>query len=754
VDWVEQEAWIVRNGSGATYVAMEDLAADMTIGSYAAGTWPFKGYIDNLAIFSKELTDVEVASLTGSDSTTPAEIETPYLTADLYDLHFAQSADVMYLTHPDYEPRKLSRLSNSIWKLESTGYETGPFRLQNDDENAKISSTATTGSVTLTATGCAPFVDGTTGFEPTGSAGTDASNTGALFKIVQPVSDLEYRGRFTEDYDADNTEDTSWGDCGILYEGTTWTLVTTNTWYGTLEIQRNYNLSAARTDSGWETILEFSSGGGAAAGARNVSTTGTQDDGDALYHIVFTVDDGGTLDISFTTDQTEHIGIVKITAVASTTSATGTVVRTLASTDATHKWSEGAWSNYRGWPGAVTFFEDRLIYGGNTAQPDTIWGSATGDYEDFLEGTDDDEAVNFTLSARQVNSIQWMTGKNKLLIGTAGGEWTLAGSNDEPLTPSNVKASLQSTYGSENLQAELVNESVLFFQKNAKKMRELAYNWELDSYVAPDMTILNPGVTGDGITNTGYQQIPNSILWCVRDDGQMPVFSYERREEITAWSRLITDGTFESVAIINGDPENEVWASVNRTIDGSTVRYIEYFSDREYTNPYFVDCGTLNTTVAPAGGTITISGLDHLEGELVAVYADGTVISDGTDEDYTVSSGAISWTDSESYDYVYVGLPYTVQVRTMPISWVSDGMTIQGRIKRINQVISRYYNAGDFSIGPDSTRLESVPITGVGSDFHDTTFPPGFDRPGYILIYQKSPEPLTVLSLMAEFATW
>ena len=110
--------------------------------------------------------------------------------------------------------------------------------------------------------------------------------------------------------------------------------------------------------------------------------------------------------------------------------------------------------------------------------------------------------------------------------------------------------------------------SVLFFQRGAEKMRELAYNWESDSYVAPDMTILSSLVTDGGITGTSFQKTPNSILWTIRADGQMPIFSYERAENVTAWSRLITEtnlaGTltesdFESVARISGSPEDEVW---------------------------------------------------------------------------------------------------------------------------------------------------------------------------------------------------
>ena len=735
--------------NNASYATMVDQARNVVIGAqYDAGPVLadyFQDRIDDVSVFNDVLSAAEVAAYYANTTSTTYEIETPYLTADLFELKYEQSADVLYITHPDYEPRKVSRYANSDWTVEPAEIENGPFRDQNITVAGTIAASATTGSVTLTASGCAPFVSGTTaGHLPSGYGTAVKSQTGALFKLVHPLDTLDFVAAF----DAANEYD----QYGTLYDGAEWTFITDGTWRGTVKIQRNYTIGAAWDASGWETVVPFKSGTADATGSeRNVNTSGTHTGEPADYQTVYTVDWGGTLDAFISTDQTEHVGIVEITAVASTTSATAAVLTTLGSANATHKWSEGSWSNYRGWPRTVTFFEDRLTFGGNASQPDTIWASVTADYENMLEGADDDDALLFTLSSRQVNVIEWLIGKDKILIGTSGAEWTLSGSGDEPLTPSNVKAEQQSTYGSASLQATLANESVLFFQRGAEKMRELAYNWELDSYVAPDMTILIPEVTGDGITDTAFQKTPNPILWCIKENGDIAVFVYERKELITSWSRLITDDDFESVAVITGDPEDEVWVSVARVIGSNTKRYIEYFSDRDFgtdvTDAFYVDSGITDT-----GGSTTVSGLDHLDGETVIVLGDGAVQTEATSGDFTVSSGDI--TVVSGLTTVQAGLPYTVQLRTMPLSFPGAGMTILGRQKRINGVIAQYYDSGDFYVGRDATDKELVSIDGMDTNEQRETFPPGYDRTGYVFIYQQSPEPLTLLALMVEFMVY
>jgi hypothetical protein len=541
---------------------------------------------------------------------------------------------------------------------------------------------------------------------------SDANLVNTSYRITHQTEDNTIDESFTA---ADQTGGPIWVDGD-------WTFVTNGSWVGTVELQKSVDYG--RTWIAVGSPLESASGGG-----RNWDLSGTETEDDILYRVECTAYTSGPIQVIFTNENNFHDGAVYIDEIVDDDTAKGYVTTAIycisgTAADATERWAEGAWSTFRGFPRTVTFFEDRLVFGGNAYKPDTIWASVTGDYTNMKTGADDDDALDFTLSSNQINAIQWILGKSKLLIGTAGGEWSMAGSNEEPLTPSNVKAELQSTYGSQYLQANLINEGVLFFQRQAWKMRELAYNWELDSYVAPDMTILAKGITGDGITQTAYQQTPDSILWCVREDGELLSFSYERKEEVTAWARHITDGNFLSVACIHSDTgEDEVWAVVERVIDSTTVKYMEYFSARDFgtdvNDAYFVDCGKTYTT-----NVLTISDLTWLEGETLYILADGDI-----HPTRTVSSSSI--TLDATYQTVHVGLPYTLQIKTMPLSYLTQGSTIHGRIKRINEVIARFYNSGDFYIGKDTSNLELISLDRMqSSDDVETetdkiTFPPG-----------------------------
>jgi len=737
------------------YTAMQNGGEEVRLGSQrntgdTANENFWAGLIDNVAIFSDVLTPAEVVAMY---SATPYEVTTPYLTADLYELQYKQSADVLFISHPDYETRMVIRYADNIWALAALEIENGPFRDENKDETYFITPSATTGNITLTASGTdnRPFVTGTTGgHEPSGSSATSKSQTGALFKIIQPLETAAYEEILSDNYTSSQTEDVSWMDCGSIAKGVSWNLYTLGDWTATLEVQRNYTIGAAHDSATWETVYTFQS-----TDDRNIENAeGEETEAEADYRVILTStgDNAEPCQVYFTISDPDHAGIVEITSVTSPTVATGTVLVTLADTSATHRWAEGSWSNYRGWPRTVTFFEDRLTFGGNTSQPDTIWTSVSSDYYNFLAGANDDDALIFTLSSRQVNVIEWLVGKEKLLIGTSGAEWSLSGEADEALSPSSYVANENSNMGSASLQAVVAGESVLFFQRGAKKMRELAYNWEIDSYITPDMTILANHITGDGITDLGMQTVPNSIVWCVREDGEIALFIYDSKEQITSWSRVVTDGEFESVAIVPGDPEDEVWVSVKRAFDGvdqgADKRYIEYFSVQDFgtdvDDAYYVDCGiTYDSTAAT-----TITGLDHLEGESVYVLADGAIQSAKT-----VTSGDITIASAST---VQAGLPFTAQLKTMPLSLPSEGSTILGMVKRINEVFPRYYNSGDFYIGRDADNLELLGVAGMDTSDVDTddndrvTFPAGNDRYGYILVYQRSAEPLTLLSLIAE----
>lgn len=548
-----------------------------------AGTTSYNGDFSVTKVDANNFyfTDTWVAD-DATGTVTWSGITTPYLTADLPTLKFEHSADTKFITHPDYEPRKLARTGHTNWTLTVLGIENGAFRDQNTDTADTIVADGTTGSVTLTAVGCTPFVAGTTaGHSPSGALATSKSQTGALFKLVHALGTPSV----TEELESETDNDAT-GTLAV-YKGITWDFTTQGTWGAaddpcTVVLERTYDAGTT-----YETVITVTS-----AANKNVTTSGTETLEDALYRVRVDVPCTANTSVSvqLSVRDTSHIGIVKITAVASTTSATATVLATLGSTDKTHRWSEGAFSNYRGWPIDVTISpEERLTFTGSPSEPLTTWGSVIGDYYNFKEGVLDDDAIIHTLiGSGQQNQIQWALTKTALVLGTVGGEHVLgASSEEEALTPTNVKAKLQTTYGSENIAALIVNRAVLFLQRGGRKIREFLYNFEAGEkggYDADDLTVFAEHITKSGIVDMAFQRTPDPALWCVRDDGELAVMTYERKQDVFSWCRIVTDGLFESVDVIYGGAgkEDEVWVTVKREIEGSTARYIERFANRGF----------------------------------------------------------------------------------------------------------------------------------------------------------------------------
>ena len=309
------------------------------------------------------------------------EISTPYLEAELFDLKFAQSADVMYICHPNHDARKLERTGHTAWTLTQIAFTDGPYLSENTTATT-ITPSGTTGSITLTA-------------------------SASLF---------------------------------------------------------------ASTDV--DRLVSFSN------------------------------------------------GRAKITGFTSATVVDATVEDDFDNTNAVSTWKLGAFSDTTGHPSCVSFFEQRLVFAGTTNEPQTLYFSKSGDYENMTAGTNADDAMIYTIASNQVNRIRYLKAQRTLIVGTTGGEFTVsADGTDAAITPSNIVIKKQSSYGTANVDAIAAGNAVLFLQKAKRKIRELSYNFDTDGYVAPDLTILNDIVTKSGITEMSYQQEPDSILWCVRDDG-------------------------------------------------------------------------------------------------------------------------------------------------------------------------------------------------------------------------------------------
>ncbi len=253
-----------------------------------------------------------------------------------------------------------------------------------------------------------------------------------------------------------------------------------------------------------------------------------------------------------------------------------TITKAFTNTNATASFQLGSWSDTTGFPSCVSFFQQRLVFAGTTDEPQTVYFSKSGDYENMTSGTDAADAMIYTIASNQVNAIRYLKSQRTLIIGTTGGEYTVdADGTDAAVTPSNVNIRKQSSYGSANVDALTVGNAVVFLQRAKRKIRELAYNFDQDSYVAPDLTILNDTVTKTGINQLEFQQSPDSIIWGVRDDGQLAALTYQRSENVVSWTRHKLGGHFAEATITVSDYSN---IAVGTTLklnksDGTSVTF-------------------------------------------------------------------------------------------------------------------------------------------------------------------------------------
>ena len=596
-----------------------------------------------------EITNVDGTNINGTSFTAYTsggvanrvyEISTPYLTAELFDIKYAQSADVMYITHPNHEVEKLSRTGHTSWTLSDVDFTKGPM------QDANTTDTTLNPGATAVGTGVSLAASATTGI-----------NSGSGF---------------------------------------------------------------LSTDVGRFVFL--------------------------------------------------HGGYAKITAVTDTTNATIEILTTLSASTATSDWRLGSFSDTTGHPSSVTFFEQRLVFAGTSNEPQTLFFSKSGDYENMdanIGGTiADDDAIIYTIASNQVNAIRFMTATRTLIVGTAGGEFTVSGGGtDVAITPTNILIKKQSNHGAANVDAISAGNATLFLQRAKRKIRELAYNFDVDGYLAPDMTILAEHITEGGITQMAYQQEPNQIVWMTRSDGELVGLTYQREQQVTAWHRQIFGGSFgsgnavcESVAVIpTDDTEYQVYVIVKRTINSITRRYVEYLNNFDFTETDNTTFNFLDSQLDYSGSaTTTITGLEHLEGQVVSILADGS-----THPDKTVSSGAI--TLDRSSTKVKVGLSYTSLLQTMRLDAGAANGTSQGKTKRIYDISLRLFESVGVEVGPDLSNMERIPFRSSADDM-DTAIPVftgdkeiefrgNYETDGFIFVRQTQPLPLTVLSLYPNLVT-
>ncbi len=599
------------------------------------------------------------------------DIVSTYLEADLPQLQFKQSADVLWILHPSYQSRKLTRTTVDTFSLDIIPFNNGPFIPRNDlavDDGVTIQITGYTivtatlgvaeaGEFTITSTtDISSLFPTNQRFYVTDSTGNDGPYTVYTATYTSPTLTLvPNEAVATSDNDGEimvkgasvtltASDDTfESGHIGGLFKLTHYRVQTdTSGELGhasapaiigqAIDVKGNYNFSTQGTWAGtakiqrledgtnWETQKTYPRG----KTGRHISYSATEEADNVQYRIYASKASSGTVEAEITLSKSTQDSIFRITAVASATEATATAIVPAPLNAVTIRWAEGAWSEVRGYPTAMTFFEERTVYSGTLSDVAQIWLSETGDYEDFEEGTN--AADSYILTLPEPDAVRWLESLEVLVTGTSGGEWRVgAGGSTEGLTPStkwDVKQ--QTSYGGKHIQAIKVNESVLFVDYVGRKVREMTFVDDRQKYAAPDMTALAEDVTKGIIIACAYQRNPGSILWCVLGDGTLLSMTYEREQGVVAWAKhfLGGNGAVESIAVIPGVTEDEVWLTVQRTIHGVTKRYLEQMQPRGFGNQedaWFVDSGI--TAETPDSINVSYAGYNVRYGD--AVYDDG-----------------------------------------------------------------------------------------------------------------------------------
>ena len=342
---------------------------------------------------------------------------------------------------------------------------------------------------------------------------------------------------------------------------------------------------------------------------------------------------------------------VQVTAYNSTVQLTGTTPD--------KDWKEQAWSDLRGWPIAVGFFEQRMILAGSRSYPTTVWGSKSGEPLDFTLGTDDNSAFAWKLASADT-PIRSIFADDKIYVFTATKVISLDSGNEKPLSPTNFKIKTRATQGASHMAAVKSGPDLIFSSVSFKRLYSLVYRLTEDRFVPSDVTLYGEHLVreGGGIVQVAVTREPHPVIWCRTAAGSIVTLTYDTEQQVAAWARQSLDGVVTNMVTVPDDSGNDqIWISVLR--NGQTN--IEAFD------------WTLQTDSAVIGsdvvGKVEWTGLNHLEGKDVVAVADGYVV-----QNLVVQGGKVTLPFPAKS--VEIGLPFTARLKDLPLGVPGSSATV------------------------------------------------------------------------------
>lgn len=731
---------ILRVGSSAgadDYVTETELAT----GTHSLAFTPTGNFHIRLMSRLKRQVLVDSVAVEGSGVMT---LPTPWALADLENIRYDQSGDVVFVAVTRYTQRRIERRATRSWSVVQYLPTDGPFRVENTGP-ITITPSGISGNITLTASGSL--------FRSTQAPSTN--NAGALFQLS---SDGQLVNNF--DITAQNIFSNAIRVTGVGSARVFTVVVADLTGTGsTVTLQRSLE-----SDSGpWEDVDTYV--------ADNIASF---DDGldnqIAWYRIGVKTGGyaGGTIDTYLDYALGSITGVVRITGFTNSTTVSAEVIQDLGDVAATDTWAEGEWSDYRGWPSAGGFADGRLWWAGK----DKIIGSISDAFDGFDPDFEGDAGpIQRSIGKGPVDTINWVLALQRLILGGEASEFSCRSSSlDEPLTPTNFNLKVASTQGSAGVQAQAIDSRGVFVQRGGNRVYELAFDQESFDYAASHLSALCPEIGQPGIVRLSVQRQPDTRVHFVRSDGTAAVLVFDKVEQVICWLEVETDGSIEDVCVLpgaQGDEEDIVYYRVKRVIAGNDVRYLEKWALESECRGNEPLCKLADSFVAYSGSPTTTITAAHLANEEVVVWADGADVgtaADGT-QTYTLDGSGQATIPVAVENYV-VGLPYSAPYKSAKLVELMESpggsLTDSQQLKGLALILADVHAKGlKFGQTLDEDEMDPLPEVEAGAavdpdairaDYATEViaFPGEWSTDARLCLLAKAPRPCTVLAALAE----
>ena len=338
----------------------------------------------------------------------------------------------------------------------------------------------------------------------------------------------------------------------------------------------------------------------------------------------------------------------------------------------TTQWDEQVICDVNGFPQTTTFHEQRLYFGGTSGLPDGIQGSKIGNFFNFDVGeAQDDESIQIQIASDQINEIEHLVSGKNLQILTSTGEFYLRPPVSQPVTPTDIRIVNQSTFGSQaKAKPRQFDNATVFVQNNGRTVREYLYSESAEEYSSHSISLLSSHLISNPTDSAKLTSVPGrteQFYYLVNDDGTIAVFLSQRNEKIAGWMLWSTDGNYESIAATSTD----VYVSVARTINGSTVYALEQYSDDAFDLPTdYSTSKTLSGSYQPHGSPLTNGSFSST----TTFIADGFTNAPSVGETFQFAGSGTTFTINSVTATSSSG-EYTIVIDTA--SSQSDGVALQ-----------------------------------------------------------------------------